>query len=277
MNEKYEKLTGLIKELGRVIIAYSGGIDSTFLLAAATESLGSNAMGVIIDFPGMPRHEINEAVKMALTLGASHTIIEMKTIPCKVRKNDVDRCYHCKKNMYATLLREASKWHASAVLDGSNADDRYDYRPGMAALRELKIMSPLLDLGFTKNEIRELSRYMGIATWNKPAYACLYSRIPYDRRIKTGDLWKVEQAENVLLKKGFNIVRVRCYDDIARIEVETDKVALLLTEPLKSEIAASLKKYGFTGITIDPEGYRPGKSAPPAYRSINLNTDKQVD
>lgn len=258
MKDKYSELTGFIGKLGRVSVAFSGGVDSSFLLAVATEVLGEDAVGITIDSPALPRSELEDAVNLAAQVGAKHIIIDSPDIEDAVKSNPADRCYHCKKFEFGSIISEAARLGYKYVLDGSNADDTSDYRPGMAAIKELQVLSPLLELGFTKKEIREYSQKMGLPTWDKPAYACLYSRIPYGSEIKKEDLQKIEISEKFLIKKGFRTSRVRCHGDIARIEVKPGEVHRLTEEPLRSEIVKALKDYGFRYVTLDMEGYRMG-------------------
>ncbi|MBM3420971.1 MAG: ATP-dependent sacrificial sulfur transferase LarE [Bacteroidetes bacterium] len=258
MEERYNKLAGMLKRLGRVAVAFSGGVDSSFLLAAATRELGDNAVGITIDSPALPRSELEDAINIAALTGSGHIIIDSPDIEEAVRMNPADRCYHCKKTEFGQVLDKARELGIEYVLDGSNADDTADYRPGMAAVQELKVLSPLLELGFTKKEIREQSQRLGLFTWDKPAYACLYSRIPYGSEIKQEDLLKIELSEKYLMKNGFRVSRVRCHGDIARIEVEPALVPLIMAEPLRSEVVRTLKSYGFRYVTIDIEGYRMG-------------------
>jgi pyridinium-3,5-biscarboxylic acid mononucleotide sulfurtransferase len=258
MDNKYKSLTDFLRELGRVAVAFSGGVDSSFLLAAAREALGDNAVGITIDSPALPRSELEDAVNLAAQVGAEHIIIDSPDIEEEVRLNPADRCYHCKKFEFGSIVDEAAKMGIPFVLDGSNKDDTADYRPGMAAIQELKVVSPLLQLGFTKKEIRDYSRKLGLPTWDKPAYACLYSRIPYGSEIRIEDLQKIELSEKFLIKRGFRSSRVRCHDTIARIEVGRDETTRLMEEPLRSEMIEALKSYGFKYVTLDMEGYRMG-------------------
>lgn len=258
MTEKYEKLTAIIKKLDRVAVAFSGGVDSSFLLAAAREAIGDNAIGITIDSPALPRSELDDAVNLANLVSAKHIIIDSPEIEEEVKKNPVDRCYFCKKIEFGSIIEEAERQGIKYVLDGSNVDDKSDYRPGMAAITELKVISPLLEAGFTKKEIREHSKLLGLPTWDKPAYACLYSRIPYGNEIKVEDLRKIELSEKFLIKRGFRTSRVRCHDTIARIEVTREETAMLIEEPLRTEIINALKSFGFKYVTIDLEGYRMG-------------------
>ena len=258
MKDKYSELTGFIRKLGRVAVAFSGGVDSSFLLAVATEVLGENAVGITIDSPALPRSELEDAVNLAAQIGAKHIILDSPEIEDAVRSNPADRCYHCKKTEFGSIISEADRLGYKYVLDGSNADDTGDYRPGMTAIIELQVMSPLLELGFTKKEIREYSRKMGLPIWDKPAYACLYSRIPYGNEIRKEDLYKIEMSEKFLIKNGFRTSRVRCHGDIARIEVKPEEVHKLTEEPFRSDVVKTIKGYGFRYVTLALEGYRMG-------------------
>jgi pyridinium-3,5-biscarboxylic acid mononucleotide sulfurtransferase len=258
MDKKRELLREYIGELGRVAVAFSGGVDSSFLLAEAIAVIGENAIGITINSPALPESELDDAKQVALKLGAKHIIISSDEIEEEVRRNPADRCYHCKKTEFGTIIEEAAREGIEHVLDGSNADDTGDYRPGMNAVKELQVISPLLKFGITKKEIRAWSEEAGLPTWDKPAYACLYSRIPYGNEIKPAELTMVEKSEAFLNKKGFSGCRVRCHGPVARIEVAQTDIIKLISEPLKSEIAVALKEYGFKFITIDIEGYRMG-------------------
>lgn len=257
-NPKYLKLLDYLKKLEKVAIAYSGGVDSTFLLAASKNVLNDNVVGITIDSPALPRYELDEAVMLAKSIGAKHVIIKSGEIDEKVRFNPENRCYHCKKIEFGSVKDEALKLGIKYILDGSNADDLKDYRPGMKATTELQVLSPLLELGITKAEIREFSKAMNLSTWDKPAYACLFSRIPYGQEIKLEDLHKIEKSEKYLIDKGFRTVRVRCHGDLARIEVAKNDRATLLKEPMVSDVSGKLKSFGFKYVTIDMLGYRMG-------------------
>ncbi|MDX9928785.1 MAG: ATP-dependent sacrificial sulfur transferase LarE [Bacteroidales bacterium] len=258
MVDKYDKLTGILRELGRVAVAFSGGVDSAFLLAAAYETLGKNAIAITIDSPALPGSELNDAKKLVSLTGAEHVVVSMPEISATVRKNDIERCYQCKKEIFDRIISEAEARNIKYVLDGSNADDTGDYRPGMEALRELKVISPLLLAGFTKREIRDLSRKKGLPTWDKPAYACLYTRIPYGNEIREEYLKRIELSEKLLAEYGFLISRVRCHGDTARIEVEKERIGELTEGPVSVRLVAALKGYGFKYVTVDLEGYRMG-------------------
>ncbi len=255
---KFNNLLAYLKGLKHVAVAFSGGVDSSFLLAAAMEALGDQAVGITIDSPALPRHELADAVAIAQLIGVRHIIVPALEIEEQVKRNPVNRCYFCKKVEFGAIQEKAKSLGILNVLDGGNADDLMDYRPGRKALDELRVVSPLLAVGLTKAEIREFSRELGLPTWNKPACACLFSRIPYGQEIRLEDLDKVEKGEKFFIDKGFRTVRVRCHGDLARIEVAASDRVKLMEEPFASEIANTLKTLGFKYVTIDIQGYRMG-------------------
>jgi uncharacterized protein len=255
---KYNLLLSKLRELDKIAVAFSGGVDSAFLLAAAKIAIGDNAVGITVDSPALPRYELEDAVNIANLIGVKHIILKSGEIEEEISNNPVNRCYFCKKVEYGNIKEEAAKLGIFNVLDGSNADDMKDYRPGMKARDEVHVSSPLLEAGITKDEIRQFSKELGLPTWDKPAYACLFSRIPYGQKIKPEDLVKIEKAEKFFIDKGFRTIRVRCHNDLARIEVAPSDIERLLQEPFKSEIVSNLKLFGFHFITIDLQGYRLG-------------------
>jgi uncharacterized protein len=257
-NPKFDNLINYLKKLEKVAIAFSGGVDSSFLLAASKIALGKDVVAITIDSPALPRYELKDASTIAGILDIMHIIITEEGIEESIRFNPVNRCYFCKKTEFGAVIKSASEMGIQHVLDGSNADDLKDYRPGMQATREVKVLSPLLENGITKEEIRAFSRILELPTWDKPAYACLYSRIPYGQEIKIEDLAKIENSEKFFIEKGFRTIRVRCHNNLARIEVKPADMEKLFTEPLKSEIVSSLKSFGFDFITVDLLGYRLG-------------------
>ena len=257
-NKKFENLIDYLKKLEKVAVAFSGGVDSSFLLAAAKIALNKNVVAITVDSPALPRYELDDSIQTAKLLDVKHIVIKAEGVEETIRHNPVDRCYFCKKIEFGTIKERASEIGIRFVLDGSNVDDLKDYRPGMKATKEIKVLSPLLEIGITKDEIRSFSRSLGLPSWNKPAYACLYSRIPYGKEIKIEDLAKVERSEKFLITRGFRSVRVRCHDNLARIEVNSEDSVKLFCEPLRSEIAATLKSFGFDFITVDLLGYRLG-------------------
>ncbi len=261
-DDKFEKLVVSLAGLEKAAVAFSGGVDSSFLLAVGKIALGDNVIAITIDSPALPRYELEDAKAIATLLKVKHLIIREEDIEPGVRSNPVNRCYFCKKTEYGTVKKEAMAQGILHVLDGSNADDLKDYRPGMKATREIKVLSPLLEIGITKEEIRSFSKALGLPTWNKPAYACLYSRIPYHHEIKIEDLEKVEKSEKFFIDRGIRTIRVRCHDNLARIEVNFSDMEKLFKEPLKSAIIQTLKSYGFDYITVDLAGYRQGSFNP---------------
>jgi uncharacterized protein len=257
-NKKYTDLIGFLKKLRKVAIAFSGGVDSTFLLAAAKDALGDNVVAVTVDSPALPRYELEDAIKITDLLKVRHLIIKQEGVEDSLKQNPVNRCYLCKKTEFGSVKIKAAELDLEHVLDGSNADDLHDFRPGMKATREVGVVSPLLKFGITKDEIRSFSKSLGLPTWDKPAYACLFSRIPYGQEIKKEDLEKIEKSEKFLIDKGFKNVRVRCHGNLARIEVTPSDCIKLFKEPLRSEIELNLKTFGFDFITVDLLGYRTG-------------------
>jgi pyridinium-3,5-biscarboxylic acid mononucleotide sulfurtransferase len=255
---KYHQLLSYLKGMGKVAVAFSGGVDSSFLLAAVKIALGDHAVGITIASPALPVYELEDAKHIAQLIGIRHVIIQSDEIEDSVINNPVNRCYFCKKEEYGIIKEEAAKLGISHVIDGSNADDMKDYRPGMKARDEIQVSSPLQKIGMTKDEIRQFSKTLELPTWDKPAYACLFSRIPYGQKINMDDLAKIEKAEKFFIDHGFRTVRVRCHNDLARIEVASSDIEKLLQEPFKSDIITTLKSAGFTYITIDLQGYRLG-------------------
>jgi uncharacterized protein len=257
-NPKFDHLLDHLKNLDHVAVAFSGGVDSSFLLAVSKLALGEKAVGITIDSPALPRYELNDAISIARMIGVRHIIVKSDNIEEEVKRNPVDRCYFCKKTEFGSIKRVAKDLGIKYVLDGSNVDDLKDYRPGMKAVSELQVLSPLIDAQMTKSEIREFSKKLNLPTWDKPAHACLFSRIPYGQEIRIEDLDKVEKAEKFFIDRGFRTIRVRCHGDLARIEVIAGDKNKLVMEPLASEITQTLKSYGFKYVTLDIQGYRMG-------------------
>jgi len=256
-NEKYLNLINYLKKLERVILAFSGGVDSTFLLKAAKQALGDNIKAVTIQSPYIPRWEIGEAKQFVTELGVAFDIIEVPIID-EIRNNPENRCYLCKKAVFSQIISIAQREDYPYVIDGTNFDDIGDYRPGLKALKELNIKSPLLECELSKEEIRSLSRELGLGTWDKPAYACLLTRIPYGSELKEEDFAKIEKAEIYMMSRGFRAVRVRCHGNLARIEVDKNDIDKLFNEVLLTEISGKLKEFGFKYVTLDLEGYKVG-------------------
>lgn len=257
-NTKYQQLISYIKNLGSVAIAFSGGVDSTFLAYAAKEALGEKALAITVDSPYIPQWELNEAIELAETIGIKHHVLKVESVDPSIQNNPADRCYLCKKIIFNDILKAAAERGIESVIDGSNFDDTKDYRPGMVALKELGIISPLLEKEWTKNDIREASKAAELATHDKPAYACLLTRIPYDHEIKIEELERIEKSEVYLMNLGFRAVRVRCHGDLARIEVNREDRSKLFNGALLDQISDALKAFGFTFVTVEAGGYRMG-------------------
>lgn len=258
LEEKYEALLSHLKSLEKLTIAFSGGVDSTFLAYAAKEALGENALTITVDSPYIPRWELDEARELAKNIGIKQEVISLTKIPEAIEFNPDNRCYLCKKVIFATILKCASDLGFNKVADGSNFDDTKDYRPGMVALKELEVHSPLLTMEWTKDEIRQMSAKVNLATHDKPAYACLLTRIPYGTKIQTQALERIEASEVYMMSLGFKSVRVRCHGDLGRIEVARQDRKKLFDEDLLDQISDKLKSYGFTYVTIEASGYKMG-------------------
>ena len=258
LDEKYQRLIKSISSLGSAAVAFSGGVDSSFLCYAAKAALGQKAIAITIVSPLLPRSEIASAEEVARLVGIEHILIKEEDLDAQVAANPKDRCYHCKKLEFGKILRAAKERGITAVLDGSNTDDMGDYRPGLKALEELRITSPLREAGMAKADIRELSRRFGLPTWDKPAFACLASRIPYGETIDKKKLARVEKAEEVLSAYGFRQLRVRLHGNIARIEVAPDERKLFFNEKTLDAISRDLKSCGFLYAAFELEGYTVG-------------------
>ena len=257
INLKLQKLKKNLKAMKSVLIAYSGGVDSTLLLKIAHDVLGNNVLAVIAGSPTYPQAEIRKALKLAKKLGIKCRLIKTNEFSDpRFVNNPRNRCYYCKLELFSSLKKIAKREKLNFVLDGSNYDDLKDFRPGSKAKKELNVRSPLQEAGLTKNDIRSLSKKMKLPTWDKPSLACLASRIPYGTPLKKEDLEKVNKAEQYLRKLGFKQVRVRHYGDTVRIEIEKNKIRAFVAR--RPSPAVKLKKIGYKYITLDMEGYRTG-------------------
>jgi uncharacterized protein len=259
--KKSQRLNEILSSLKSSVVAFSGGVDSSFLLYRANELTENNIIGVTIRTPYIPAHEINDAIDFTKTYGIRHQILDVD-FPEIIRHNPLERCYFCKKNLFSLLLKFAKENGYNYVLDGSNADDQKDFRPGTKALRELEIRSPLLESGLTKKDIRELSLKEGLPVWDKPAMACLLTRIPYDTEVTEVTLRMIEEAEYFLFNKGYTGTRVRIHGDAARIECMPGYFEKIIQLPDREDIIIKLKKIGFRYVSLDLEGYRTGSSNP---------------
>lgn len=254
---KLRRLQQILRDLKSCAIAYSGGVDSTFLIKVAYDILGANAIAVTATSSTYPHRELEDAKHLAHSIGIPHLIIQSEELAIdEFSDNLPTRCYFCKKELFQKIQQIAQERHLNAVLDGSNADDVNDYRPGAAARDELGVRSPLKEVGLTKQEIRELSRVLYLKTSEKPPFACLASRFPYGVKITKERLKQVESAEEYLFSLGIKQSRVRYHDSIARIEVEQGDFQTILTHA--KQIVKRLKTLGFTYVTLDLEGYRTG-------------------
>jgi len=257
--EKIEDLKNSLRKLGSVLIAYSGGVDSTFLMAVAAGIPEIDVMAVTASNAMIPDWEIKEARRLAKKLKVKHKII--KTDPLSnpaLKVNPKNRCYICKKAIFIKFLNLAQEAGYSYVADGTNSDDLGVYRPGLKALKELGIKSPLADTRLTKDEIRSYSKEMGLPTWDAPALACLATRIPYDEELTETKLKMIDGSEGYLRRLGFRQLRVRYHYPIARIELGPEEIPLILEPDIKEKVVKRLKAIGFDHVVIDLEGYRSG-------------------
>jgi len=258
LKAKRDRLVGLLRETGGCVIGFSGGVDSTFLFAVAAEALGGRVLAVTATSETYPLRELREARELAAGIGGRHRVIVSEELDIPgFSENPADRCYHCKKELFSKLRAIADEEGLSHVLDGSNVDDLGDYRPGRNATRELSVRSPLIEAGLSKDDIRELSRAMGLATWNKPAFACLSSRFPYGVRITREKLARVDRAEEALRGLGFRVVRVRHHGEVARLELGPGEF-LQAVNGLRDEIVRLVKEAGYAYVALDLQGYRTG-------------------
>ena len=257
--EKEAALHRTLAAYPSIIVAYSGGVDSAYLAYAATRALGSKALCITADSASYPERHREMAMRLAGQFGFHHEIIRTGEMSRpEYRANPANRCYYCKHELYTHLTEIASARGIPAIADGSNADDRGDYRPGRQAAREFGIISPLDDAGLTKDEIRTLSHQAGLPTWDEPASACLSSRIPYFSEVSEEKLRMIERAEAVLRALGFRICRVRHHDTIARLELGQDEITRALDPDVAATIDRELREIGYAHVTVDLRGYRLG-------------------
>ena len=256
--EKTDHLRQIIQNLPSSAVAFSGGVDSALLASILLEVQGDRALALTVDSIFSSRDEMVDAKNFAAEIGIDHRMIPLDQMDDSVLSNPVDRCYHCKKKVFSTLLETARELGRTILLDGSNLDDLDDYRPGMRAVKELGVKSPFLEAGLTKADIRQFSQERGLSTWNKPSMACLASRIPYDDPITSESLQMVEAAEKFLTVQGLSRFRVRKHGNLARIEVSPEKRPIFFDLILMEKVSSELKKIGFRFVALDLQGYRTG-------------------
>lgn len=257
--DKYDRLKDYLAAFGSVAVAFSSGVDSTFLLYAAKEALGGHAIAVTASSCSFPERELKEAKEYCKKMGIRHFVIKSEELEIEgFSHNPKNRCYLCKHELFEKIGALAKKQGINEIAEGSNLDDNGDYRPGLQAVAELGVKSPLRHIGFTKQEIRELSQYLNIPTWNKQSFACLSSRFPYGDLINEKKLKMVDRAEQLLLDMGFHQLRVRIHGDVARIELLPDEFPKFMEEKTRLSVYKKFKEYGFSYVTLDVLGYRMG-------------------
>ncbi len=260
LQSKYSRLQSILLECGSVVIGYSGGVDSTLLIRVAHDVLGDRALAVIGRSETYPTREYEEAVRYALEIGVRYMEVKTEeTDNLKFRENPADRCYYCKTELFGKLQDIARGQNIPWIADGTITDDLGDFRPGMKARTEKNVRSPLLEAGMNKEDVRELSKHLGVPTWNKGSFACLSSRFPYGTAITRENLKRIDEAETLFRDLGFRSFRVRYHDqNTARIEVGKEEIKRLLDEDLRGSIVSRLKSLGFVYVTLDLQGYRTG-------------------
>ena len=260
LKTKTQKLKEIFQSMGSVLVAFSGGVDSTLLLKVAQDTLGNhNVLAITALSPLYPDRELADVKKLIQTLGVRHHLIQSNELEIPgFSKNPPNRCYYCTYKLFSELLDLAKEEAIPFVVEGSTLDDDKDHRPGGVAIQELGIRSPLKEAWFTKIEVRELSKRLGLPTWDKPSFACLASRFPYGEEITEEGLRLVDQAEDFLFKLGFNQVRVRHYGNLARIEILKEEMARLMNGSLREKVVSHLKEIGYHYVTLDLQGFRSG-------------------
>ena len=259
IEQKWDRLRALLRETKLAVLAYSGGVDSSLLLRAAAEVMGSHVIAVTAASETYPRGELEAAKEFARSLGVTHRTIRTHELASEeFIQNSPERCYFCKREFFGKLKQIAETEGTSYIFDGSNTDDLKDHRPGRKAAEEFSVRSPLVEAGLSKSDVRTLAQFLNLPMWDKPSLACLSSRIPYGTRITLDILETIQAAEELLRTLGFRQVRVRHHGDTARIEVEREEFGILLSNDAVKSITAGLKGLGYTYVCLDLEGYRTG-------------------
>lgn len=278
LQQKYTHLQSALREMGSVVIGFSGGIDSTLLIRVATEVLGENALAVIGRSETYPTREFEEAIQLAQAFGSRYKIVATEeTDNLKFKENPPDRCYFCKTELFGKLHLIAKKERIRWIADGTITDDLGDFRPGMRAKSEQNVLSPLLEAGFSKNDVRMLAKELGIPTWDKPSFACLSSRFPYGFGITKENLMKVDAAETFMRDLGFRFFRVRHHDDrTARLEVGQQEFPRFFDDALRQQIVNRLKELGYVYVMLDLQGYRTGSMNEVLSEEVKVEFQKTV-
>ncbi len=260
LEKKYSELQRLLREMESAVVAFSGGVDSTFLLRVARDILGADkVVALTATSPTYPQSEFEESCRLAAGMEVRQLVVDSNELDIPgFAENDPRRCYWCKKELFSLCRSKAQELGYRCILDGSNTDDLQDHRPGREAARELQVRSPLLEAGLAKDDIRELSRRLGLPTWQKQPFACLSSRFPYGTRITPERLTRIDRCEAFLRERYFRNYRVRFHDETARIEVAPEEISRFLDAALRAEIVAEFKAAGFTYVALDLQGYRTG-------------------
>ena len=259
IDQKLERLSASVRELGSALVCYSGGVDSAFVLAIATRELGERAIGMTAVSPSLPPGELEQAEQLAREIGAVHRIVASNEMADpRYVANASDRCFYCKSELYDIAEAKRSEWGLAATLNGTNCDDLGDHRPGLEAAKKAGVRSPLVDCGFSKADVRDGSRAIGLRAWDKPALACLSSRIPYGTSVTAERLAQIGGFEAELKRLGFRQVRVRYHDKLACVELDLAEIARAVDPALRADIVAAGKRHGFQYVTLDLGGYRTG-------------------